>query len=74
MYQNYYEVLGVSEGSKIDEIRDIYKKLCLIYHPDKNPSTAAQQKFLEIQTGKISNDKSLILVSYMVFYKQHMKL
>ena len=36
---NYYSILGLDElfiGASIDDIRRAYKKLVLVYHPDKN--------------------------------------
>ena len=32
---NYYEILDVTENAPVEEIRTAYKKLALIYHPDK---------------------------------------
>lgn len=42
---NPYQVLGISEGADVKEIKKAYKELSKIYHPDKNkddPDTAAE--------------------------------
>lgn len=46
--KDYYQVLGVSNNASQDEIRKAYKKLALQYHPDRNPSEEAQEKFKDI--------------------------
>jgi len=45
---DYYQVLGVSKTSSADEIKKAYRKLALMYHPDRNKSKEAEGKFKEV--------------------------
>ena len=46
--RDYYEVLGVTKTSSLDEIKNQYRKLALKFHPDRNQSADAAEHFKEI--------------------------
>ena len=46
--RDYYEVLGVTKTTPINEIKSQYRKLALKFHPDRNKSQEAAEHFKEI--------------------------
>ena len=46
--RDYYEILGVTKTSSVDEIKKSYRKVAMQFHPDRNPGDkAAEEKFKE---------------------------
>ena len=46
--REYYKILNIEPKSKLEEIKKSYKKLALEFHPDRNQSPEAEDRFKEI--------------------------
>lgn len=59
MGKDYYKILGINKGASEDEIKKGYRKMALKYHPDKNKSPGAEEKFKEIaEAYDVLSDKN----------------
>lgn len=48
MRPDYYSLLEVPRGASAEEVRRAYRRLALLYHPDKNATAEAEARFKEI--------------------------
>ena len=46
--RDYYEILGVPRNASEEEIKKSFRRLALEYHPDRNKSDGASERFKEI--------------------------
>jgi len=55
--KDLYQILGLPEDASEDDIKKVYRKLSIKYHPDKNPDEESKLKFAEIRDAyEILND------------------
>eukprot|EP00931_Biecheleriopsis_adriatica_P121303 TRINITY_DN96394_c0_g1_i1.p1 TRINITY_DN96394_c0_g1~~TRINITY_DN96394_c0_g1_i1.p1 ORF type:complete len:493 (-),score=128.05 TRINITY_DN96394_c0_g1_i1:172-1650(-) len=55
--KDLYEVLGLQDDAEEAEIKKVYRKLSIKYHPDKNPDEESKRKFAEIRDAyEVLND------------------
>ncbi len=45
--ENYYTILGVSQSATHAEIKQAYKKLAMLYHPDHNPENPEAEELFK---------------------------
>lgn len=58
MGKDYYKILGVAKTATDDDLKKAYRKLALKYHPDKNRTPGAEERFKEIaEAYEILSDK-----------------
>lgn len=58
MGKDYYAILNIPKSANDDEIKKAYRKLALKYHPDKNKSPDAEDKFKDVaEAYEVLSDK-----------------
>ena len=48
---DYYTILGVDRNADLEKIKSSYRKLALLYHPDRNNNSDAEEKFKNISNA-----------------------
>lgn len=75
--KDLYEVLGLPDDAEDADIKKVYRKLSIKYHPDKNPDEESKRKFADIRDAyEILNDpdkKILYDTGGMEAVKKHEK-
>lgn len=67
--KNYYEILGIKRSASDREVRTAFKKLALLYHPDKN----LENKFAE-EKFKLINEAYQVLTDGEKRYQYNQKI
>jgi len=49
LFQDYYKIIGVDKEAAPDDIKKQYRKLAMLYHPDRNPGDKeSEEKFKQV--------------------------
>lgn len=62
MMNKYHVILGVSPTATQDEIKRAYRKLAMKYHPDRNNTVEAEEKFKTIKEAYEKLDAQFVVV------------
>lgn len=71
MFPDYYKILGLNQNATKDEIKKAYRKLALEFHPDKNKSPNAHEKFIAINEAYLILYDDEAREKYDQEYKYH---
>ncbi len=47
-FKKYYDLLGIAENASENEVRKAYRRMAMQFHPDKNPSPHANERFIQL--------------------------
>jgi curved DNA-binding protein CbpA len=65
---DYFHILGVNEFASSEDIREMYKKLALTFHPDKNHNKYAIEHMKDINEAKEVLLNETLKIRYMQYY------
>jgi len=71
MIPDHYETLGLAMNATKEEIKKAYRRLALQYHPDKNKSSDAHQKFIAINEAYLILYDDEARVKYDIEHKYY---
>nr|CAI5850414.1 unnamed protein product [Callosobruchus analis] len=75
MGKDYYKILGITKNATDDDIKKAYRKLALKYHPDKNKSPEAEERFKEVaEAYEVLSDKKKRDVVFQVEQAVHLEM
>jgi hypothetical protein len=47
-FKKYYDLLGIPETASENDVRKAYRRMAMQFHPDKNPSPHANERFIQL--------------------------
>jgi DnaJ-class molecular chaperone len=68
MSKDYYQILEISPDTTEEDIKNAYHRLALNYHPNRNLSSEAKEKFQEIKEAYEFLSKPSLRDSYYRMY------
>ena len=70
MNDSFYTILEVPETATLDEIKKSYRRLSMLYHPDKNKNnpdaTAKFQKISEAMKHWVTQKKRVNMICHVI--------
>lgn len=67
MKDNYYKILGLSSIASEEEVKKAYRRLAMLYHPDRNSNEKAHEKFIKINEAYAAlSDKNYVEITTKV--------
>ncbi|OWZ01470.1 hypothetical protein PHMEG_00027130, partial [Phytophthora megakarya] len=78
LHRTHYDVLGIEKASTVDQIKKAYRKLALVYHPDKAKTSTHAELFKEMtaaynilsdDSARAKYDRELIYNRFGNFYE-----